>query len=376
MFKAGRLWAIIGVLLSAVTLAACGKSESSSTTGAEGKAASGETSSESSGSGEGSKVANVEFNGLETKVPTSYEEPKSGKYRLAYMNPSTGNQFLLAMGTAMKLATEKLGGSYTEVSAKEPNEQVTEMSQLIAEKVNGIAVFALDPKSLAPDVKKAKEAGIKLVTIDYDLTNLNPSGLEGYESQVWQGRDYGAYLTAKYMAEHLAPGSELGDIEFAIKVPSITYSIERDNYWAEKFGLKIAGATSNQTDDVAGGEKAMTQLLNQYPSIKGVMAYNDPSAIGAYSAARSAGVTGLLLAGENGASEARAAVKSGHETISAVINAPSIGKDWTWSLYDLLEGKKVPPTVAAEKTVLIDKENVESVPTWEETLKKEYGKAS
>ncbi|MHB2001019.1 MAG: sugar ABC transporter substrate-binding protein [Solirubrobacteraceae bacterium] len=374
--RAGRLWMLIGVVLSALTLAACGKSESTSAKSSKGEAAKGESTETSTSSSSSSKVASVPFEGLEQKVPTSYEEPKTAKLRLAYMNPSTGNQFLLSMGTAMKLATEKLGGSYTEVSAKEPNQQVTEMSQLIAEKVTGIAVFALDPKSLAPDVKKAKEAGIKLVTIDYDLKNLNPAGLEGFESQVWQGRDYGAYLTAKYMAEHLEPGASLGDIEFAIKVPSITYSIERDDYWAEKFGLKVLGATSNQTDDVAGGEQAMTQLLNKFPSIKGVMAYNDPSAIGAYAAARSAGTTGLLLAGENGASEARAAVKSGHETISAVINAPSIGKDWAWSLYDLAQGKKVPPTVAAEKPVLIDKENVESVPTWEATFKKEYGKSS
>jgi ribose transport system substrate-binding protein len=358
-------------LLAALALSACGGGSDSTSSG--GGSETSETS-ETSESGGGETAANVPFKSVEEEAAAEYPEPKSGKFHLAYMNPAAGNEFLKTLGTSMKLETEKLGGSYSEVAAKgDPNEQVSQMDQLLAQGVDGIAVFALDPGALAPVVEKAKKQGVKLVTIDLNLAEPGLKGLAGYESQVWQRRDFAAYLTGKYMAEHLEPGAEVGTIEFGIKVPSIVFSIERDVYWAEKMGLKNVGSTANKTDDIAGGEPAMTQLLNEHPEIKGVMAYNDPTAIGAYAAARSAGITDLILGGENGGSEARSGIEGGRETFSILLDVPSMGKDFAWGLYDLLQGTKVPPTVIAGEPILMDKENVAETPTWQETLEQEYG---
>ncbi len=377
MWNRSRLMGLAVVcLLFALVFAACGGggSSTSSETGSETSesAETGESGGEAE-EGEGASVSIPPFKSVEEEAAPSYPEPKPGKFKLAYMNPSPGNEFLKTLGTSMKLETEKLGGSYIEVAAKEPNEQVTQMDQLLAQGVEGIAVFALDPKSLAPEVEKAKKQGVKLVTIDYNLQENGLKGLEGYESQILQRRDYASYLTAKYMAEHLEPGAEVGTIEFAIKVPSIVFTIERDEYWAEKMGLKNVGSAVNKTDDVAGGEPAMTELLNAHPDIKGVMAYNDPSAIGAYAAARSAGKTDLILGGENGGTEAKAAVEGGRETFSIFLDTVSMGKAWAWGLYDILQGTKVPPTVLSGEPKLVDEENVAETPTPAEQLEEEFG---
>jgi ribose transport system substrate-binding protein len=150
------------------------------------------------------------------------------------------------------------------------------------------------------------------------------------------------------------------------------FSIQQDDVWAQKFGLKVAGNASNPTDDIAGGEKAMTSLLGGHPSIKGVMAYNDPSAVGAYTAARSQGVANLALAGENGGSDALGAIKAGRETFTIKLDDPSMGKDFAWGLYDLSEGVKIPTTIKAGPPVLINKANVNSTIPWETQLKQEY----
>jgi ABC-type sugar transport system substrate-binding protein len=111
------------------------------------------------------KAPAVKFESPETAVPEGYPEPQPGKLRLAYLNPVGGNEFLHTLGEAMRLETEKLGGQYTELDAKgDVNTQVGQFDQLIAQKVDGIAVFALDPGSVAPEVKRAKKAGIKLAT--------------------------------------------------------------------------------------------------------------------------------------------------------------------------------------------------------------------
>jgi ribose transport system substrate-binding protein len=318
-------------------------------------------------------VASVRFSSIEQTVPTGYPKPKSGKFRLAYLNPETGNEFLNILGQSMALETKKLGGTFTQLDAGgDVNKQVSQFDQLIAQKVNGIAVFGLDPASLAPDVARARKAGIHLVTIDLNFTSTKASALGGYESQVWQRRDQAAYLTATYMAQHLAKGSSLGTIDLIVKVPSIVFSIQRDGFWAKKYGFTIAGNASNSTDDVAGGEKAGTTLINKFAGIKGIMAYNDPSAIGAYTAARSAGVTGLIFGGENGGSDALAAVKAGTETFSLKIDAPGIGKAWAWGLYDLQEKVKIAGTVKSGTPVLVTKANVGSIVSWQQQLKNQY----
>lgn len=380
----GRLlsFLLLSLLLS-LAIAACGGGGSSSSSTESEPAPTEETSGGEEAGGEeeageegGETAANIPpFEGVEDEAAESYPEPKEGKISLAYMNPQGGNEFLKTLGNAMKLETEKLGGTYTEVTAKEPNEQVTQMSQLVAQGVEGIAVFPLDPASLAPQVEQAKKAGVKLVTIDLNLEEDGLKGLMGYESQILQRRDIGAYLAAKYMAESLEPGAEVGGIEFGIKVPSIVYAIERAQYWSEKMGLKWVGNSVNKTDDVAGGEPAGTQLLNEHSGIKAVMAYNDPSAEGAYAAARSAGITDVLFGGFNGGSEARQAIENETQTFSVVLDPPSMGKQWAWGLYDLVQGTKVPPTVLPKEPILATKENVAEIPTWDEELEQEYGKS-
>jgi ABC-type sugar transport system substrate-binding protein len=314
----------------------------------------------------------VAFSSIEQSVPASYPQPKPKKLTLAYLNPEgSSNEFLTVLGNSMKLETKKLGGTYVEKDAEgDVNTQVSQFDQLIAQKVNGIAVFALDPKSLAPDVARARKLGIHLVTIDLNFAST--TNLSGYESQVWQRRDEAAYKTATEMAKLLKPGDTLGTIDLVIKVPSIVFSITRDAYWAQKYGLKVVGPASNPSDDIAGGEKAMTSLLGQHAGLKGVMAYNDPSAVGAGAAARSQGITNLVLGGENGGSDALGAVKAGRETFSLKLDDPSMGKDFAWALYDLSEGVKIPPTVKAGPPVLVNKDNVGSTLSWEQQLKQEY----
>jgi ABC-type sugar transport system substrate-binding protein len=353
---------VIGCVL-AVALAACGSSSSSSSSGASGG---------SSSSSKSSSVPNIQFSSIEQTVPSTYPQPKPKHLVLAYLNPEgSSNEFLTILGQSMKLATQKLGGTYVEKDAEgDVNAQVSQFDQLIAQHVNGIAVFALDPKSLAPDVARARKDGIHLVTIDLNFASTTDLG--GYESQVWQRRDEAAYMTGMEMRKLLGAGATLGTIDLVIKVPSIVFSIQRDDYWAQKFGLKIAGNASNPTDDIAGGEKAMTQLLGKSGSIKGVMAYNDPSAIGAGAAARSQGITNIVLAGENGGSDGLGAIKAGRETFTLKLDDPSMGKDFAWGLYDLSEGVKISPTIKAGPPRLIDKSNVASEPTWEQQLKQEY----
>jgi ribose transport system substrate-binding protein len=272
----------------------------------------------------------------------------------------------------MKLETEKLGGEYLELDAKgDVDTQVSQFQQVIAQDVDGIFVFALDPGSVQPALTRAKAQDIPVITID--LTFDSTTDIGDFDSQIWQRRDEAAYLGAQEMASRVDEGASVATIDFAVKVPSIVYSIERGTFWAEQFGLVVVGNGTNPSDDIAGGETAMTEVLGASPDIAGVIGYNDPSAIGASAAARSQGKTDLVFGGQNGGSDAFEAIRADRLTYTAKLDPPSMGKFAAWGLYNLLQGNEVPPTVNAEAPVIVNADNVDSEQTWDEQLEEEYG---
>lgn len=317
--------------------------------------------------------AAVTFTGsFEDEAPVGYDEPEPGEFTLGFLNPLQGNEFLNTLGRAMTLEAERLGGEVIELDAMlDVDTQVSQFEQLIAQEVDGIFVFPLDPGSVQPALEQAKAAGISVITIDLNFESTDDIG--DYDSQIWQRRDEAAFLGAQELASRVEPGSSVATIDLIVQVPSIVYSIERGGFWAEQFGLSVAGNASNPSDDIAGGEIAMTEILANYPDVAGVIAYNDPSAIGSAAAARAQGVEGLVFGGQNGGSDAFEAIRADRLSYSAKLDPPSMGKFATWGLYNLLQGNEIPPTVKAEAPVILTIDNVDSEPTWDAQLEAEYG---
>jgi ribose transport system substrate-binding protein len=268
----------------------------------------------------------------------------------------------------MQIEAEKLGGTVTVFDGKgSVDDQIGHLEQVIAQGYDGAFVFALDPNSMKPALAKAKEAGIALVSIDENFTS---DDIGDYNSQILQRRDEAAYLGAQQMASLVAPGASIGTMDFAIAVPSIVFSIEMAKKWATAFGLTVAGNASNPSDDIAGGEIAGTELLANYPDIAGIIAYNDPSAIGASAAAKAQGMSGMDMAfgGQNGGSDALEAVKGGRINYTIQLDAPSMGKFATWGLYDIAQGVAVPKTVKAGDPKLVTTDNVGEAMPWSAQL--------
>lgn len=308
----------------------------------------------------------VMFESIESNIPIGYEQPGPGDFRLAYLNPVGGNEFLDTLGQSMSIAAEELGGSVLVLDGRgSVDDQVSQLEQLIAQGVDGIFVFALDPNAMKPALARAKEAGIALISIDENFTD---DDIGDYDSQILQRRDEAAFLGAGQMASLVGPGSTVGTIDFAIAVPSIVFSINQAEAWATAFGLNVAGNASNQTDDIAGGEAAGTQLLAAFPDLAGVIAYNDPSAVGASAAARSQGKDGVVFGGQNGGSDGLEAVRGGRINYTIQLDAPSIGKFAAWGIYNVKQGKTIPKTVKAGDPKLITSENAANATTWADQI--------
>ncbi len=354
-----------GIALLATAAMGCGAVDSGS---AEKKEA-----SKGSGCPDAPQVAftNQQAQGVQTELPT----PRRGKLKIAYANGTDAVEPLHVEGVALKREVEKLGGSFITSDAKgQPDLQVSQIQQFITRGVDGIFVSVIDPGALAPVLKRAQKAGIPVVGVEVSLTSTDPG--PGWSSQIWLGRDRLPYLQTQEAVRRLPCKGGFVQMQFAIPVPTIVHMVEGQRRWGKAFGLKPLGIATNPTNDIAGGEKAMTQLLSKYPDMNGLIAYNEESAVGASAAARAAGKRGLPIIGGNGGSLGLSAVKDGRIDATVQLRFPDAGRAGAHVLYGLIQGEKVAKTIAVEPPILVTKANVDQVQTWDATLEQRYGSGS
>jgi ribose transport system substrate-binding protein len=314
------------------------------------------------------RVTGPPYKGPEGGLPAKYPAftvVKGAKVTIGY-EVVADNEANIAAVKYAKLEAKRLGANlivlYDHVKL---DQQVTNFGQLLAQKVDGIIVFLLDPKTLQPQLVQAQKAGIPVFSVDATLSGqpLNPL----IKSEILTGRDHQAYAQVKYMAS-VKPHAKIAVIGLGFPVPGIEYYVKRVDYWAPKFGLTVLGHGDNPSDDVSGGERTATGLLGRFPSLDGVVAYNDPTAIGAVAAARASGRK-LVAIGLNGGSDGRTSVQ--HGRLAATVQVPwnrfpAILMDAIYSL-KTHQVASVPKVLLAQ-AVLVTPQNIGRVPSWDQDL--------
>lgn len=361
--------ALLALLLT-VAVAACGSDSSSTDEGTESAPESTEGAPESTGGGDES-IPDIAFTGFESKLPKCYADPKAEPLKIGYASPSEVNEATATLAKVIENEVKELGGTLVKEDAKsEPDRQVTQIQRLFASGVDALIVFPVDPSAVAAVMKQGEASGIPVLAINADNNQADPG--PGYDTQVlWKAGEAG-YLDAKHMAELVPQGSEVAQMKLIVPVGVIERLIGEAKHYAEEFGLKPVALVSNETDDIAGGEKAMSGLLGESPNIKGLMAYNDESATGAYAAARSQGKEIALLGG-NGGALAYSSIESGKIDGSHQYPIVDIGRCAVKGAYDLAQGTKVPIAVGPGEVKVLDEETIGEDPTWDEQIEEIYG---
>lgn len=158
--------------------------------------------------------------------------------------------------------------------------QISLVEQLITQKVDALVVIPIDSKALVPVVVKAIKQGIHVINIDIMLDQelLKEDGVElGF---VGPDNEIGAKMVADVLAKDTGNNSHVVIIE---GVPAAMNAIQRKNGFLqsiEENGLNLlASETANWETDQA--KQVMSEMLDQHPSIQGVLCSNDAMALGA-----------------------------------------------------------------------------------------------
>jgi ABC-type sugar transport system substrate-binding protein len=314
------------------------------------------------------------YTGVEAKLPTSYARPvkKPGtNCTIGFQNPIAANETLTFWQRAVVAQGKALGCKVITVDdALSPDKQVSNMQQLLAQKVDAIIFYPIDPKATVPVLKQAKARGVPVIATDgtFGSPKATAPYLPYLATQVWQGRDVQAYVQAQALAK-AKPGAKVGLIGIGIPVPALKYLNQREAFWAKKNGLSVVGSQDNPSDDVTGGEKAANGLLQRYSDMDAVIGYNDPSALGAYTASRGVGRK-LTIVGLNGSSDGISGVRSGRIQATVQVDAVGWGSQEVLAAYNLITKQNLPlPKIIVRPPRLITKANLGSVPSWAQQVK-------
>jgi len=162
-------------------------------------------------------------------------------------------------------------------TSQDPAQQVKAIEDLIAQKVDVIGVVPIDPAALEPALKKAQEAGIKVLVHespeqkyadwDFELTDAKSFGIKHMQ------------LMAECMQEQ-------GD--YAVIVGSLTIPLHREwaqsaiDYQKEHYpNMRQAGDLYPTGESIDDSLRITNELMSKNPEFKGVIGFGSSGPVGA-----------------------------------------------------------------------------------------------
>jgi fructose transport system substrate-binding protein len=227
------------------------------------------SSSDSSGGGGGGGGGDQITVGLITKTDTNpfFVKMKEGAQKAAAKD-------------GVKLMTA--AGKYDGDNAS----QVTAINNMVAAGAKGILLVPSNTKAIIPTVQKARNQGIKVITLDTPLEPQNAADALYATNNFTAGKLIGEY--AKKAMGGKKPVIAMMDLN-----PGITVGDLRHNGFLSGFGIPKNSpdivCTQFTQGDQAKGQTAMENCLQKNPDINLVYSINEPSGLGAYNALQKAG---------------------------------------------------------------------------------------
>ncbi|OPB00973.1 LacI family transcriptional regulator [Pseudomonas fluorescens] len=232
-------------------------------------------------------------------LSSAFADDAAAKPKVGLVMKSLANEFFVTMQDGAKAYQKEHAADFDMITNGIKNEtdtsaQIDIVNQMILAKVNAIVIAPADSKALVTVLKKASDAGIKVVNIDnrLDVDVLKSKNLD--IPFVGPDNRKGSKLVGDYLAKQLTSGDKVGIIE---GVPTTTNAQQRTAGYKDAMdaaGMKIVSTQSGNWE-IDQGQKVASAMLSEYPDIKALLAGNDNMALGAVSAVRAAGKAGKVL---------------------------------------------------------------------------------
>jgi ribose transport system substrate-binding protein len=276
----------------------------------------------------------------------------AGAETIATLTKGQSNPIVRGVRVGSEAMAGKLGDQSMHFVPRTENsvpEQIGLADEVLRNKPDALVFSPSDPKALLPAVEKFNAAGIAVVNVI--------DRLEGGQVVAYVGNDdYDlAVVTARYLLKAMGGKGNVVMLEGPPTLPTAVARSRGFNDAIKEFpDIKLLAAKSaNYARPVA--QQTMRDFLRAYPQIDGVLAGNDPMAIGANEALKAAGKKALVV-GINASAEVLEFIKSGEILATGDYNGYVQGCLAAEIAFRHLHKQEVPKEVIL-KSVVIDKTN-------------------
>ncbi|KAA0942319.1 MULTISPECIES: sugar ABC transporter substrate-binding protein [unclassified Pseudomonas] len=228
----------------------------------------------------------------------AFADETAAKPKVGLVMKSLANEFFVTMQDGAKEYQKAHSADFDMITNGIKNEtdtsaQIDIVNQMILAKVDALVIAPADSKALVSVLKKASDAGIKIVNID---NRLDPGVLKSKSLDIpFVGPDNrkGARLVGEYLAKQLSAGDKVGIIE---GVSTTTNAQQRTAGFKDAMAAAKIDVVTLQSGEweIDKGNKVAAAMLSEYPDLKALLAGNDNMAVGAVSAVRAAGKAGKV----------------------------------------------------------------------------------
>jgi fructose transport system substrate-binding protein len=277
------------------------------------------------------------------------------------------NPFFVKMKEGFEAKAKELGLTPQAYAGKfdgDNDGEVKAIEQLIAAGAKGILLVPSDSTAIVPTVKKARDAGIIVITLDTPLDPVDAADALFATDNFKAGQLIGQW--AKGTFGDKASSAKIATLDLASNEPTVDYL--RHNGFLDGFGIPVkdpkhyAQSDSPQIvgSDVTkgsteGGRTAMENILQKADKIDLVYAINEPAAYGGYAALKAAGKEkGVTVVAVDGGCQGVKWVKEG------IIGATSqqypllMASDGVQAVADYIKTGKKPTSIDTGEKLVTD----------------------
>ena len=259
------------------------------------------------------------------------------QFKVGVSLPETQNPFYVLLGKSIVGTFKDNGIEATLLAANsDVNEQVSQINDLIAAKVDALVVSPLNTEGPAPAIKKAHDAGIPIFMI---ARTLDPKYKDLWKSYV--GFDY--YKVGKQKGQWVVDNLKPGKIAMLLGPAGALVSVDMAKGFkevVEKAGFTVPWE-QNSVQTRENGLKLAEDALVANKDLVAIYAMNDDLALGAAQAVKAAGQKVATL-GMNGAPTALAAIHNGDMSMTILLDPIGWGKQTAQMVSDFLLKQKEP----------------------------------
>ncbi len=289
--------------------------------------------------------------GGSSAAPSAAGSGSGASITVGYLPKDIVNQYFAAAKTGVDKAAGELGGTAKQVGPNQATAdlQIPFITDLTTQKVSAIIISADDKDAVAPALKAAMTAGIKVVGFD------SSPAVGAYNVFVNQVDFSGVGVNLSDWACELAP-SCTGDIAILSAAATAT----NQNAWIDlmKTTLKLPKYAGLKLVDTVYGDddatKSTTQaqgLLTKYPNLKVIVAPTTVGILAAAQVVKAAGKSATVkVTGLGFPNDMKPFVKDGTSPVFGLWSVPDLGYLSYWIAAKLVSGE-IKGTVGESFTV-------------------------